>query len=159
MAIEPISKYGSHNGQPETLEEYRLRRRNARKNAVVSVKRELRVRDGIGCRWPGCEFWKQGFRVEGVHLEDMGMGGDKALDRSQRHKMIRLCIKHHQGPFSIHSKHREVVPLTSRGTDGPCEFRTRKTLDDRWIQDGIENEWDFRNRRNEAAAEDSESDE
>ncbi|NBR87831.1 MAG: hypothetical protein EBT61_20410 [Verrucomicrobia bacterium] len=85
----------------ETLAEYRERRRNARRIGIQNVKTELRVRDGIGCRWPGCEFWKRGYAVHGVHLEDMGMGGDPKLIRTQRSSMIRLCIKHHgPGPFS-----------------------------------------------------------
>lgn len=144
----------------ETVSEYRMKRRNARKNAIQSVKTELRVRDGIGCRWPGCEFWRQGYRVEGVHLEDMGMGGDKKLERSQRHKMIRLCIRHHQGPFSIHSKDLRVVPLTDKGTDGPCEFQVRNPKAEHgWETVGGEDDFTFARRRNESAGDDAHEEE
>lgn len=139
----------------ETLADYRIARRNARRAAVQSVKTDLRVRDGIGCRWPGCEFWKQGYRVDGAHLEDMGMGGDKALIRSQRHLMIRLCVRHHQGPWSIHSKDLRVVPLTDKGTDGPCQFEMRDhKAPDGWRVVGVEDDFTFRNRRNDAASDD-----
>jgi len=158
MAIEPISKFGTHNGQTESLAEYRIRRRNGRKSKELSTKTQLRVRDGIGCRWPGCEYWKHGVIVEGVHLVDKGMGGDPKQLRTQLDLMIRLCKIHHQGPVSIHSGHRVVEFLTERKTNGPCTFKTRKA-DGVWITDGIENEWDFRSHRNEAAADSCEDDE
>lgn len=144
----------------ETVAEYRERRRNARKNAKMTVQRELRVRDGVGCRWPGCEFWQRGYRVENAHLEDSGMGGDPALIRTQRQKMIRLCIQHHQGRVSIHSKDLRVVPLTDKGTDGPCEFQVRNPKAEHgWETVGGEDDFTFARRRNESAAEDSDEDE
>lgn len=150
-----LSKYGTHNGQPETLEDYRIRRRNERRNGVRTVKTELRVRDGVGCRWPGCEFWKQGYAVHGAHLDDMGMGGDKQLLRSQRHTMIRFCVKHHgPGPWSIHSKDLRVVCLTEKGTDGPCQFEERDPKSPNgWRVVGAEDDFTFHARRNEAADE------
>lgn len=155
MAIQPISKFGPSG---ESLAEYRIRRRNGRKSREQSTKTQLRVRDGIGCRWPGCEFWKHGVVVEGAHLIDKGMGGDPKQLRTQVELMIRLCKVHHQGPQSIHSGHREIEFLTARKADGPCKFKSRKSLDDRWTVDGIENDWDVSSRKNLAAA-DSEDDE
>lgn len=152
MAIQPISKYGTHNGEPESYDQYRIRRRNGRKSKELSTKTQLRVRDGLGCRWPGCEYWKRGVIVEGAHLVDKGMGGDPKQIRTKVELMMRLCKEHHQGPHSLHSGHREIEFLTERKADGPCTFKTRETLDDRWVVDGIENEWDFRSHRNEAAA-------
>ncbi|NDB75222.1 MAG: hypothetical protein EB141_06190 [Verrucomicrobia bacterium] len=144
----------------ETLAEYRERRRNARRIGIQNVKTELRVRDGIGCRWPGCEFWKRGYAVHGVHLEDMGMGGDPKLIRTQRSSMIRLCIKHHgPGPYTIHSKDLRVVPLTPKGTDGPCEFQVRNPKAEHgWETIGGEDDFTFARRRNESA-EDTDEDE
>lgn len=138
----------------ETYAEYREKRRNARKAGVPHVKTELRVRDGIGCRWPGCEFWKRGYAVHGVHLEDMGMGGDPKLIRTQRNTMIRLCAKHHgPGPFTIHSKDLRVIPLTDKGTDGPCEFQVRNPKAEHgWETVGGEDDFTFARRRNESAA-------
>ncbi len=155
MATASNSKFGESG---ESLAEYRIRRRNGRKSKELSTKTQLRVRDGIGCRWPGCEYWKHGVIVEGAHLVDKGMGGDPKQIRTKVDLMMRLCKEHHQGPRSLHSAHREIVFLTDRKANGPCEFRTRKTLNDPWVPDGIENDWDVRSHRNEAAA-DSEDDE
>jgi hypothetical protein len=60
------SKYQNN----ETLQEYRDKRRNKRKAHKLTVQAELRRRDGLGCRWPGCTEWKRGVRVEAVHLDD-----------------------------------------------------------------------------------------
>lgn len=155
MAIQPISKYGPNN---ESLEEYRIRRRNGRKSKELTTKTKLRVRDGVGCRWPGCEYWKQGVIVEGAHLVDKGAGGDPKQLRTQVDLMMRLCKIHHQGPMSLHSGHREIVFLTDRNANGPCTFKTRKTLDDIWIVDGVEDEYEL-SRRFNPAAEESEDDE
>lgn len=140
----------------ETLEDYRHRVKSDRKQALKARKTELRKRDGIGCRWPGCVFWKHGYRVEAVHLVDMGMGGDKQLIRSDLSTMIRLCIRHHQeAKGSIHSKHIRVVPLTQAGTNGPCQFEEQDFKSPNgWKVVGVENDWDFRNRRNESATDD-----
>lgn len=143
----------------ETVQDYRRKQKTTRKTKVLGVKTQLRIRDGQGCRWPGCEFWKLGYRVEGIHLDDMGMGGDKKLLRTQRHRMLRLCIRHHQGPLSVHSKHLDVVPvIEARGTDGPCTFLMRKTLDHPWETVGIEDEFTLAKLLNPAAEEQADDD-
>ena len=154
-----ISKYGTHNGEPETLEQYRIRRRNSRKSKELSTKTQLRIRDGVGCRWPGCEYWKQGVIVEGAHLVDKGMGGDPKQLRTKIELMMRLCKVHHQGPHSLHSGHRQILFMTPRQANGPCMFETRKTLDDIWVTDGIEDEYELSKRFNPAAAEQEDEDE
>jgi hypothetical protein len=106
------------------------------------VKAELRARDGKGCRWPGCEFWRKGIRVEGVHLVDKGMGGDPLGIRTKRALMIRLCHRHHQGSTSIHSGDLEVVFLTERGTDGPVQFRRKNPkAENGWEVEASEDEF------------------
>jgi len=156
MATASNSKFGESG---ESLAEYRIRRRNGRKTKELGTKTQLRVRDGIGCRWPGCEYWKHGVIVEGAHLFDKGMGGDPKQIRTKVELMMRLCKVHHQGPQSIHSGHREIEFLTERKADGPCAFKSRKSLFDRFTTDGIENDWDVRSHRNEAAADEGEDDE
>ena len=106
----------------ETVQDYRYRRKQERKNGELAVKRELRTRDGIGCRWPGCDLWKQGHRVEAAHLNAKGMGGDKRLLRTTLDQLIRVCHAHHQGIVSLHSGDLKIVPHTSQGTNGPCDF-------------------------------------
>lgn len=138
----------------ETLADYRIKRRNGRRSALQAIKTELRVRDGIGCRWPGCEFWKQGYRVDAAHvIQHAGHGGDPSLIRSQRHQLARICVRHHQGPFSLHSGDLKVVPLTDRGTDGPCEFHVRNDAAEHgWEVVGGEDDFTFARRRNESAS-------
>lgn len=138
MAIEPISKYQGG----KSLDEYREERRKTRRGHEDRVKAELRARDGKGCRWPGCEFWKKGIRVEGVHLVDKGMGGDPLGIRTKRALMIRFCHRHHQGSVSIHSGDLDVIFLTDRGTDGPVQFmRKNPKAPNGWEVEAIEDEF------------------
>lgn len=137
MAIQPISKYQGG----ESLAEYRDRRRKDRRNHEDRIKAELRGRDGKGCRWPGCEFWKT-HRVDAVHLVDKGMGGDKLGIRTQRRLMIRFCVIHHQGSCSIHSGDLDVVFLTDRGTDGPVQFlRKNPKAENGWEVEAVEDDF------------------
>lgn len=109
----------------ETYAEYRAKRKASRQNAERAVKAAIRRRDGIGCRWPDCQFWKRGFRVDAAHLDDKGMGGDPKLIRTQTSTVMRICVQHHTGPESLHSGDLRIVPLTDRGADGPCQFERR----------------------------------
>lgn len=138
----------------ETLQDYRKRRRDARRTGEQSVKTTLRVRDGIGCRWPDCQFWKRGYRVDGSHLTDKGMGGDPKLLRTVLDEMMRLCVRHHQGPWSLHSGDLKVVYLTERKANGPCAFYYRDPkAEDGWAVAGIEDDFTFKQRENLAAEE------
>lgn len=152
-----ISKYQGG----ETLADYRIARRNKRKAAKMTIQKELRARDGIGCRWPGCEFWRKGYRVEAAHLDASGMGGDPSLIRTQRQKLIRICYPHHQGVCSLHSGDLRIVPVfEARGTDGPCSFERRDPkAKDGWAVEGVEDEFTFSTRANPAALDEDGDDE
>jgi len=114
----------AHITYPKPLKgEYRLeQKKNARHRKAIEEKvmAEAKRRDRGLCRWTGCEF--KDLRVEAAHLEHRGMGGNPALDRTERHKLIALCVRHHQ--LFDHTK-IDVVPIEPRGADGPCEFYTR----------------------------------
>lgn len=140
----------------ETLAEYRINRRNKRRAGEVSVKTAIRVRDGIGCRWPGCVFWKRGYRVDGAHIDSKGIGGDPKLIRTTTANLIRLCVRHHgPGPDSVHSGDRRVIMLTDRGADGPCQFEVADPkAEGGWRVEGVEDDFTFTRRRNESAMED-----
>ena len=110
----------------ETVAEYRYRRRQQRKAALVDVKRELLKRDGPGCRWPGCEFPKRGYRVDAAHvIQAAGLGGDPTLLRSTLNQLARICCQHHTGPVSLHSGDLRIVTLSEHGTNGPLQFEMR----------------------------------
>lgn len=147
------SKYQNN----ETLQEYRDKRRSGSKSAKLESNAELRVRDGIGCRWTGCEFWKKGVIVDAAHVvQAAGMGGDPTMVRSQRWHKMRVCRTHHRGPVSLHSGDLRVVPLTDKGTDGPCEFQQRNPKSAHgWETVGGEDDFTFHRRRNESALEDT----
>lgn len=85
-----------------------------------AVKAEVTKRDGQKvCRLdPDCKHVKVGIGVEGVHLDDKGMGGDHGV-RTTRDRMLRGCLIHHQGAKSLHSGDLRVQYLTDKGTDGP----------------------------------------
>jgi hypothetical protein len=142
----------------ETLAEYRERKRSARRTGEAAVKKDLRVRDGIGCRWSGCDLWRRGFRIDAAHLDAKGIGGDKLLIRTVLENMMRICAPHHVGPVSLHSGDLRIEFLTERKANGPCAFwRRDPKAKDGWSLDGAEDEFTFMARRNEAAT-DSEDD-
>ena len=101
--------------------EYRLEKRRVvrkRKATEQAVIESAKRRDHYRCRWPGC-LWRD-LRVEGAHAtEHRGMGGDPTGERTQRHLIITLCLRHHKR-FDAHRL--DVVFLSERGTDGPLEF-------------------------------------
>lgn len=90
------------------------------------AKDDVRKRDGARrCRIvPNCGYLRT-FRCETAHLDDKGMGGDPLGICSTPDRMIRSCFQHHQGPFSLHSKHLRVEALTDRGTNGPIRTWAR----------------------------------
>lgn len=140
----------------ETLADYRIKRRNARKAAKMDVQKQLRIRDGLGCSWPGCELWKRGYRVEAANIDHAGMGGDPSLSRMVTSNLIRICYPHHQGVCSLHSGDLKIVPLTSKGTDGPCEFfRRDPKAPNGWAMEGGEDDYTFKRRENLSAADDA----
>jgi hypothetical protein len=84
-------------------------------------KQKVRARDKY-CRWPDCaDCRRYKTRLEVAHLSGKKMGGDHGL-RSTADNLIVLCFLVHQGPRSLHSGDRRITPLTTRGTDGPCQF-------------------------------------
>lgn len=117
--------------KPPVAVERRQKRRD-RKAIERQVKAEVKRRDGNKCRWPRCEFTTVRQPIDCAHLKAAGMGGDPKSIRMTRDNLMLLCRQHHQGPISLHSGDLCVEPQTSRGTDGPCDF---KQLDGRgcWI--------------------------
>jgi hypothetical protein len=110
------------NAPPKPLRgEYRLeQKRLARERKAIEerIMAEAKRRDGGKCRFPRCKY--KDLRVETAHLEHRGMGGNPALDRTQRHKLIALCLRHHQAFDSLRTI--DIEPITERGTDGPVAF-------------------------------------
>lgn len=105
--------------------EYRLeqkRRVKERKAEEDRIMAEAKRRDHGRCRFPRCE-WKE-LHVETAHLEHRGMGGNPDLDRTQRHKLIALCVRHH---FMFDKQASiEIEPVDpERGTDGPIAYWQR----------------------------------
>jgi hypothetical protein len=142
-ARTPIRNRSGRTTKPVTKE--RRKKVLARIQAERDAKAEVRERDQT-CRWPGCSCqrswgWAQGAswmrQLEVAHLEDKGMGGDKQLIRTQRHKMILLCGWRHRGSFGLHAKRARIEPLTDKGTDGPCEFLIQRQKNGQWELAGI----------------------
>jgi hypothetical protein len=89
-------------------------------------------------------------------MQAAGHGGDPTLLRGQRWQKMRICRQHHRGPVSLHSGDLRVVPLTDKGTDGPCEFQQRNSkMPNGWEVVGGEDDFTFARRRNESAMEDT----
>ncbi len=54
------------------------------------------------------------------------MGGNPLGDKTQRHKLIALCIRHHDQFDGRTLPDIDIVPVNSaKGTDGPCEYYQR----------------------------------
>lgn len=99
--------------------------RDKRKRIVsgeTDAKKEVRQRDRI-CRWPKCEncrVYKPHFEVAHV-VRAKGMGGDHGTVSTPDKLMLLDRITHGEQERND----RDVRPLTSRGTNGPCEFWRR----------------------------------
>lgn len=123
------------------LADERHEKRQSRKAFETEQKAKATARDRActktGCRWPDCPYCVRRDRQEVSHVWDKGSGGDHG-NRSTADQMIRVCARIHQGPGSIHAKDRVVIPLTDRGTDGPCEFQVFDRAENRWFTVGVE---------------------
>ncbi len=79
------------------------------------VKADVKARDKK-CRCP-LKHKCRG-RMEVIHLKDRSLGGPFITSN-----LWWGCLWIHQtGPISIHGKDIEIVPLTTRGMDGPCDW-------------------------------------
>jgi hypothetical protein len=97
-------------------------RRKAIVAAEDAAKREVRRRDGR-CRWPHCEncaSYKP--RLECAHLDAKGFGGDHGTVSEVSQMILLDFLTHQSGPDSLEQHGRRIDPLTSEGTNGPCEF-------------------------------------
>lgn len=112
-----------------TLE--RRSKRAAIRTHEQTEKAKVVKRDGAKvCRLvPNCPEKE---RFETAHLNDKGMGGDHGI-RSTADQMIRACLFHHQGKWSLHSGDLRVDCLTELGADGPVEVWGRDEHD-QWFQ-------------------------
>jgi hypothetical protein len=97
-------------------------RRKAIKAAEDAAKDDVRKRDKV-CRWPkcrNCAAYKP--RLEVAHLDAKGMGGDHGSVSSPDQMILLDYLTHQSGPSSLEQHGRKIVPLTAKGTDGPCQF-------------------------------------
>lgn len=104
--------------------EFRREREDKRRsiaNARKANKATAKARDSRQCRWPGCSCRRvQSTILESAHIVDLSLGGS-----DETSNLITVCQDVHRGPWSIHTKDKEVRPLTSAGADGLCEFYER----------------------------------
>lgn len=110
----------------------REEKRHAYEDELDAAKKSAKQRDLFLCRWP--EKHKCRGLLEGAHIVDASLGGEPV-----RGNLISFCAWiHRRGPRTIHSKHLKVEPETDRGSDGPCAFYRRETLDEPWSCVGVE---------------------
>lgn len=103
--------------------EYRLKQKADKRKLKAeedAVMAEAVKRDHGKCRWPRCRF--KVLKVSAAHLEHRGMGGNPSLDRTERHKLIAMCVRHHDQFDGRTLPFIDVQPTTDQGTDGLCAF-------------------------------------
>lgn len=103
--------------------EYRLEQKAEKrkhKAAEDAAMAEAVKRDGGKCRWPGCHY--KALKVCAAHLEHRGMGGNPSLDKTQRHKLIAFCVRHHDQFDGRAMPFIDVQPMSDQGTDGLCSY-------------------------------------
>lgn len=107
------------------LEERRARRARIEADEKAAKAAVVR-RDGLHtCRLvPGCTERE---KHETAHIADKGMGGDHGV-RSTTGNMIRACLFHHRGQWSLHSGDLRVDCLTPLGADGAAEVWGKDSL-------------------------------
>ena len=110
--------------RPKTHTTKKARARKRRKNDdhERAEKAAVRKRDDNRCRVPICST--PFTLIEVAHLEHKGMGGDPKQIRTQRQKMLCLCMRHHRvGPISLDRGTLWIKPVNEdNGTDGTCVF-------------------------------------
>jgi hypothetical protein len=113
-----------------TLE--RQEKRQDIKKHERDVKEAVTKRDGKKvCRLdPNCPYVRKGIAIEGVHLDDKGMGGDHGV-RTSVELMVRGCALHHRGPDSLHQGTRRVKYLTAAKANGLIALERNETHIDR----------------------------
>lgn len=110
-------------GEPKPAKGTALLERRANRAEIVAhekaQKAEVVARDGSHtCRLvPNCPERE---KHETAHLDDKGMGGDHGT-RTTADTMIRACLFHHQGRWSLHSGDLRVEYLTPEKANGPIE--------------------------------------
>ncbi len=100
-----------------------IERRSRRAARVSAEQREMRAakkRDRGKCRWPSCQYAKQGIPIDAAHIiRHRGMGGNPSGERTSRNCVAALCRFHHG---MLDSAVIDIQPLTDAGTDGPMAF-------------------------------------
>lgn len=109
-----------------TATKERRKKARARKGIESANMIAVRNEDQV-CRFPFCACRHEPFAptsiLEVAHLYHRGMGGDPSGARSTPDKLILLCRgKHQELPVSLHKGTLKIVPLTDKGTRGPCRF-------------------------------------
>lgn len=104
--------------------EYDLERKGKKRSRKLAEDKTMAAakrRDGNKCRWPRCEF--KGLNVECAHMEHRKMGGNPSGEATKRHKLIALCIRHHDQFDGRDTTRIDIVPVNAQqGTDGPCSY-------------------------------------
>ncbi len=104
------------------------RRQEARKHERAEMDAAKR-RDHGKCRWPGCDSHIVKLRIDACHERDShrGMGGNPDGKRTERAKVITLCLTHHAqyDRFDL-----DILPVTDKGFDGPCAFYVPHPMED-----------------------------
>jgi hypothetical protein len=78
-------------------------------------------RDGGKCRWPRCEY--KALKVAAAHMDHRKMGGNPSGDKTQLHKLITLCIRHHDQFDGRTIPSIAIEPISAQqGTSGPCAY-------------------------------------
>jgi hypothetical protein len=109
----------------------RRKRRATRDAFEKSEKAKVVKRDGSHyCRLvPGC---REKEKHETAHVNSKGMGGDHGI-RSTADQMIRSCLWHHRGNWSLHSGDLRVEFLTDKGADGPIQVMATDADDQPYV--------------------------
>ena len=105
-----------------TFRRERRERQLAADARLNEQKRLAKVRDGMKCRWPGCQCSKGRYKplLESAHIEDRSTGGSDETEN-----LITLCDERHRGTPSLHSKDLAIEKLTPRGANGRLAFYQR----------------------------------
>jgi hypothetical protein len=92
-----------------------------RKAAEKKAMDEVRKLDKV-CRVPNCEHMPKKPRLEVMHEEHRGMGGNPAGDRTEIHKMLLGCFIHH-GEYDRGDL--DFKKLSNKGTRGRLKWYRR----------------------------------
>lgn len=117
-----------------TLAKDPRRRQRLSANRLVErqAKEDSKLRDGLCCRVPWCNY--DGYALHSAHQKHKGMGGNPTGDRNTTAGLMTVCAMHHrEGKFALDKGTLRYVALDPEAVcNGPVSWQAK--VEGRWLE-------------------------